>query len=187
MAYKKFDDPDEKVSQAARKVYDATQSEALRRAIQGISNRVIGGSNGTQGPLITAGCADGSTGGVQIANALTVLINGVKSSVIAQDNLRMPAGTQGSNTVAKYLICTGSGTSGTCIGPGNVVDKADYDSATLAAAACKLPDLPDGYCAVGYLTLNAPTALDVVMNAAALGGTQGTSSYVDLMCMPYDG
>lgn len=186
MAYKKFDDPDEKVSQAGRKVFDATYSESLRRAIQGITNRVIGGSNGTQGPLITAGCADGSTGGAQIANALTVLLNGVQDSVIAQDNLRMPAGTQGSNTVAKYLICTGAGTSGTIIGPGNVVDKANYDSATLAAAACKLPDLPDGYCAVGYLTLNAPTALDVVMNAAALGTTQGTSSYIDLMCMPYN-
>ena len=184
MSYKKFDDPNVKVDQSKFKGY-SIPLEVVRRAIQGISNRVIGGSNGTQGHLITAGCANGSTGGVQIANAITVLINGVQHSIAAGDNLRMPAGTQGSNTVAKYLIST-QGTSGTVTGPGNTIDKGLYASATLAAAAASLPDLPDGHCAVGYLTLNAPEALDVVMNAATLGGTQGTSSYVNLMCMPYN-
>ena len=185
MAYKRFDDPNPKVDQSGRKVY-AIPSEVVRLALQSISNRVIGGSNGTQGPLIVAGCGDGGTGGCKIANALTVVINGVQNSVIAQDNLRMPAGTQEKNTVAKYLISTGTGTSGTVTGPGNVVSKADYTTIAPAEAAAKLPDLPDSHCALGYLTLNAPTLLDVVMNAAAFGGTQGTSAYTDLVCMPYD-
>lgn len=190
-AGKKFDDPVAKVDASVRDVYDVFPSEAVRRAIQGISNRVIGGTNGTQGPLITATCALGTTAGFKTTTDVTVLINGAKSIAIAQDNLYMPEGTQGTNTVAKYLIATATGTSGTVVGPGNVVDKGDYSTATLAAAACRLPDLPDGYCVLGYVTLDAPAATALAFSRSAgyvlgTGGTAGTATYVDLMCMPYN-
>ena len=163
MSYKKFDDANEAVSNSKMKVYDAITNEAIRRAIQGISNRIIGGSNGTQGPLITATLAAGSTAGVKTTNAVTCVINGVKVSVAALDNLVPPAGTMGSNKAAKYLLAVESaGTGGTVYGPGNVVDCADYSTNTLALAACKLPDLPDGQCALGYISIVSPYATDVV-------------------------
>lgn len=40
MAYKKFDDADKKVDQSQFGVYDAIYTEAVRRALQGINNRV---------------------------------------------------------------------------------------------------------------------------------------------------
>ncbi len=194
MAFKygttKFDAASEKVDQAARKVYGAFPQEAVRRALQGIANRVIGTTAGTassSGYLLQAGCGTGSTAGVNVANTLVVLVNGAYSTCIAQDNLKLPDGSQGSNTVAKYLICTKAGTSATCVGPGNVIDKGDYDTAALAAVAAKLPDLPDGYCALGYVTLNAPAASAITYRGHGTIGSQGTTSFTDLVCMPYDG
>jgi len=186
MAYKKFDEAEKKVDQSARRIYGAFPREMERRALQGITNRVLGGTNGTQGPLITATVADGSTGGIKTTTNVTCLINGEQSICIAQDNLKMTAGTMGSNCVAKFLVCTGTGTSGTVIGPGNVVSKADYATVALANAAAKLPDLPDGYCALGYALFNSPAASDVVLESCGLLSTAGTVAYTDLMCMPYD-
>jgi hypothetical protein len=199
MAYRKFDDADPKVDDSRAKVYGAFQNEAIRRAIQGVSNRVIGGTSGTQGPLVVASCAIGGSAGFKVTNAVSVVRDGVVSAVAAQDNLLFSKlGTLGTNTVAKFLICTTDGTSATCIGPGNVVSKSDYASATLAAAAAKLPDLPDGACALGYVTLNAPAATVLVLTDGATtaaaklgyaiggGSTAGTAAYVDLKCMPLD-
>ena len=90
---KKFDDPDKKVDPSVRDIYDSFPKEAERRAFQGIANRVIGGTNGTQGPLITAGCTLGTTAGFKIATGVTVVINGAVSTCIAQDNLPLPDGT----------------------------------------------------------------------------------------------
>ena len=186
MAYKKFDDPNSKVDQSARKVYGAWPVEAMRRAIQGVSNRVLGGTAGTGYSPVTAGIAKGTIGAL-FANTVAVVINGVICTLAAQDNIRMPYGTQGKNTVAKYLIST-TGTSGTCIatGPGNVVSKADYATVALANAAAKLPDLPDGACALGYVQVNAPTLTDIVYAVSSVFDTTGgTAAYTDLLCMPY--
>lgn len=193
MSYPKFDDPAKKVDASGRKVYGIPR-EDIRRAFQGITNRVIGnGSGGTAGTgfLALAGLALGTTAGVKIGNAVTVVINGVQDSCIAQDNLYYPAGTQGTNTVAKYLVCTATGTSGTVVGPGNTILKSDYASVALANAAAKLPDLPDGYCALGYVTLNAPAATPLAFGQSVgfvtgTGGTAGTATYTNLVCMPYD-
>jgi hypothetical protein len=187
MAYKKFDDPALKVDTSARKIY-SNPSEVFRRGIQGIANRVLGSTAGTSSAKELACCGTGATGGFKTTALVVVLIIGVYSTCIAQDNLRMPAGTQGKNTAAKYLISTGTGTSGTVTGPGNVVSCADYDTNTLALAACKLPDLPDGHCVLGYANLITPVTLDVVMNAALISasGTQGTATFTDLVHMPYD-
>ena len=193
MSYKKFDDADAKVDQSSKKVY-SVPLEVFRRAIQGVANRVVGlTAGGTAGTaaLALAGLGLGTTAGFKIGNAISVVINGEQSAVIAQDNLYLPAGTMGTNTVAKYLVCTAAGTSGTVVGPGNVILKSDYASATLAAAAAKLPDLPDGYCCLGFVTLQAPAATALAHSRSAgfvlgTGGTAGTATYTNLACMPYD-
>jgi hypothetical protein len=193
MAYKKFDDPDEKVSQAGARGNEATQLLAMRRAIQAISNRVVGfttGGTSGSGYLTQANLGTGGTSGVKINNAVVVTINGVNSTCISQDNLYMPNyGTFGTRKVAKFLVSTGAGTSGTVTGPGNVVDADDYADDTTALAACKLPDLPDGHCALGWVGIVFPRATEVVMSSKALIGlesTAGTATWQNLTCMPYD-
>jgi hypothetical protein len=191
-AGKKFDDPARKVDASVRDINDAFWKSGMRRALQGITNRVLGGTSGTGWfPNVTATLADGSTGGIKTTTAVTVAINGAAVIVAAQDNLKMPGassdftGTQGSNTVAKYLVCA-VGTAGTIIGPGNIISKANYATATLANAAAKLPDPPDGSCVLGYATFNTPAASDVVVGSCGLLSTAGTVAYTDLVCMPYD-
>jgi hypothetical protein len=199
MAYKKFDEASEKVNASKYDVNDAFPVEAMRRALQGISNRVIGGTNGTQGPLISPTLALGTTCGFKNTNAVSIITNGVLTAVAACDNRYFPKqGTLGTNKVTKFLICSKDGTSSTVIGPGNIVDKGDYASATLAAAACKLPDLPDGACPLGYVTLSAPAATVLVLTDGAAtaaadlgyvigtGGTAGTATYTNLWGMPFD-
>jgi len=200
MAYKKFDDADPKVDNSSKKVFGAFNNEAIRRAIQSISNRVWAGTSATAGQLLSGSCGIGGTTGFKVGSGLYLVRDGVLSTLAAQDNLYFSKlGTMGTNTVAKFLICSADGTSATCIGPGNVVDKGNYASATLAAAAAKLPDLPDGAVAVGYVTLHAPAATVLVLTAgdttatASLGytigsgsGTKGTATYVQLVNMPLD-
>lgn len=199
MAYKKFDDPDTKVNASVNKVNDAFPVESIRRALQGISNRVLGGTAGTGYIPSLAGAAVGGSAGFKTAMPVGVVRNGIRTTCGATNNMMFGTlGTLGTNKVTKFLICTVDGTSGTVIGPGNIVDKGDYASATLAAAACKLPDLPDGACALASVTLNAPAATVLVLTdgastAAAVlgyvlgtGGTAGTAAYQDLVCMPFD-
>ena len=199
MAYRKFDAPALKVNQSQMKVYDAAPVEALRRAIQGVANRVLGGTAGTGYAPTLAGCAVGGTAGFKTANNVTVTRNGVNSTCLLKDNLYFSAqSTMGTNTVAKFLICSTAGTGPQIVGPGNIVLKSDYASATLAAAAAKIPDLIDGECALGYVTLQAPAATVLVLTGSATtaaaglgyaiggGGTAGTATYVDVVCMPYD-
>lgn len=189
MAYRKFDDPAVDVNDSRMKTYDAFQLEATRRAIQGISNRVMAGTSGTgYSPFNTAGFAVGTIGS-QFTTELLLCLNGAVKTIELQDNIRMPYGTQGLNTVAKYLFVS-NGTSGTvrCVGPGNIIDKGDYSTIALANTAAKLPDLPDNHVALGMLTLNAPTLTNVVFAVSStLGTTGGTATYADLICMPYDG
>lgn len=198
MAYKKFDDPDTKVNASVNKVNDAFPMEAIRRALQGISNRVTGGTAGT-GIITLAGAGTSGTGGFQTTMDVGVVRNGIRSTCAATANMLFGTlGTLGTNKVTKFLLCTIDGTSGTCIGPGNIVDKGDYATATLAAAACKLPDLPDGACALASVTLNAPadtvlvltdgasTAAAVLGYALGTGGSSGTATFQDLVCMPFD-
>jgi hypothetical protein len=200
-AGKKFDDADPKVDASVMKTNDAFPKEGWRRAIQGITNRVLGGTAGTGRLAVTAGCAVGSTVGFIFASDVGVVRNGVASTcaIPAATGLYFgKLGTMGTNTVAKFLIATVDGTSGTVIGPGNIIHKEDYSTVALAAAAAKLPDLPDTGVALGYVTLNAPASTVLVLTdgatttAASLGykigtgGTAGTAAYVDLMNMPLD-
>lgn len=200
MAYKKFDEPDDKVDASAMKIHGAVTNEALRRALQGIANRVLGGTAGTGYIPTLAGAAVGGSAGFLTAMPVAVVRDGIRTTANATNNMLFgKLGTLAANEVAKFLICTVNGTSGTVIGPGNIVSKADYASATLAAAACKLPDLPDGACALASVTLSAPATTVLVLTdgastaAASLGyligtgGTAGTATYQDLVCMPFNG
>ena len=187
MSYKKFDDPNAKVNAAVRKVFDAFPKDALRRALEGISNRHLCGTSATGWfPNVTSGLADGGTGGIKTATAVTVVINGKPYVIAAGDNLKMPSTQIGTNCVTYYLIST-QGTSGTVSGPGNIILKSDYATPALAAAACKLPDLPAGHCVLGKFLFHAPAA-GTNLNPADFGkpSTAGTGAYTDLICMPID-
>ena len=199
MAYKKFDAADTKVNQSQMKVYDAVVVEAVRRAIQGIANRVLGGTAGTGYLPVLAVCDNATSSGFKTTNLVAVVRNGLLTSVAATDNMFFSEqGTMGTNTVTKFLICSTAGTGAQIIGPGNIVDKGAYTTIALATAVAKVPDLPDGECALGHVTLQAPTATKLILTssaqtaAAALGyaigegGTAGTATYVDVVCMPYN-
>jgi hypothetical protein len=186
MSYAKFDDASKKVDQSGNKGY-ANPYEVMRRSLQAVANRVLGGSNGTQGPLVTAGIAKAGTAGIKITNALTVSINGSQVAVAALDNMQLPNGTQLKNTVAKYLVSVNTDGAGTVSGPGNTVSKADYATVALANTAAKLPDCPDNCCAVGSIQVNAPTLTDILFaDSSALDTTGGTAVYADLVHMPYN-
>ena len=194
MAFKytgvKFDDPDLKVDQAGNKIV-SIPLEVHRRAIQAVSNRVLGSTAGTSilGPQFLFNLGAAGSAGLMGSMAVAVVRNGVWSTVAVQNNMFMPQGVQGTGTVAKYLVASEDGTSGTVKGPGNVIVRADYTTEALAAAAAKLPDLPDGAVALGYVTLVTDEKL-TFDNAAGFpvgtGGTCGTGTFVNLICMPYD-
>ena len=187
MSYVKYDAKVAKVDDSARDINDAFRIEAQRRALQGIANRVLGGTDGVSNAVVTL--AAGTTAGVKFTVPVDVLINGVKVAVAAQDNILLPTYTQAANTATKYLVSVGADGTAAVTGPGNVVSCADYSSNALGIVAAKLPDLPDGECAIGWFSVVAPYALEVVNNAGAYGGggTQGTAAYQDLFCMPYSG
>jgi len=181
MAYKKFDDPVKSVSQAGRNVYDAFKDNAIRRAIQSVTNKVVaGGAGGTASTTFAANLGTGSTGGIKIGNLLTAVINGRWGTIYNRDNMEFPAGTQASATYVKYLVSSGFGTSGT-ITAGN-----EGTSATNAL----LPDLPDGHVALGYMEYAANgTRGWIRTNSVCSGDTGGTNGTVndweDLVCYPY--
>lgn len=189
MAYRKFDDPALDVSNDARKVYPVFPNEALRRAVQSITNRVIAGTSGTTGGTsFNAGLGTGSTAGIKIAYGLTLSINGRMGTMSAQDNIYLPPGTQSKSTYVKYLVAAKFGAGGTVV--------AGNEGAT--ATAARLPDCPSGYCAVGYLEYATGTAGAYIRygggtaggynvlsgNVAATCGT--VSEWVNLLHMPYD-
>ena len=180
MAYDKFDDPVESVSQKSGNAYEAFPNEAVRKALMGISNRVLGGTSGTGQVPTLAECGTGATGGVQITNVVACIINGRLGTITAQENLELPAGTQAAATYVKYLISSGFGSSGT-VTAGN--EGADSTSA-------HLPDLPDGHCALGYVEYQANGTRAFIRDNAVLSGvaagTNGTvSDWEDLVCIPY--
>jgi hypothetical protein len=188
MAYRRFDDAPASADGAVRKLYKVFPDDAIRRALQSISNRVLSGTGGTSGTGLESSPGTGGTCGVKLPFPLIMTINGRIGTAAAMDNIRLPNGTQGSGTWVKYLIATKFGANqGTCL--------AGNEGASSTAA--RLPSLPDGYCAVGYMEYNTTSgafnrfgggtagAYNVVSgNAAATCGT--VSAWVSLLNMPYD-
>jgi len=188
MAYTKFDAKVDSVDDSRHLVYDAFRKESMRRALQGIANRVLTGTGGTNGTnTIGAVCATGTTAGVKTTSPVTAIINGARVAVAAQDNVELPKFTLPISSVAKLLIYANSGGTAGVTSPGNILAVADYDSAAAAGSAAKLPDLPDNCVALGYFLITGPAvavAFDTgqVLNTA----TTGTAAFTDLFCMPYD-
>ena len=187
MSYKKFDEANRKVDASSKKMYGAFPWEAMRRALQGITNCVLQGTAGT-GAFLTAGCSGGSTTGGQITTPIDVCIDGIKYAIAAQNNIPMPLwdGTQGTNTVAKYLFYAGTDGTALIAGPGNIVDKGLYVAVADAYAAAKLPDLPDNCVALGELRLTTTATGAVTTPRVGTVSTMGTAVYTDFIHMPMD-
>ena len=192
MAYKKFDDPvNTNINTGAKKIFPEFPKDSWRRALAGVFNRVISGSAGTGGTAIQSMLSNigtGGTCGVKIVGDWLVLINGQLGTVAGQTNIYMPAGTQSANTYVKYLIAAKFGTNGTVFA-GNE---------GTGSTAAYLPDLPNGYVAMGYVeyAANATAAFGRVGGGTSnsqnilsgkTAGTDGTiNAWVSLMHMPYD-
>lgn len=180
MSYKKFDDP-LTTREISKNIYDAFPKDVIRRAIIGITNRVTGGTSGTGHVPTLASIGTGSTGGVKIGTTVSAVINGRLGTVVAQDNIRLPDGTQGTATYVKYLVSASFTTSGT-VTAGNE---------STSSTGAHLPDLPDGHVALGYFeyAANSTTGFvrtnNVLTGIGTSVGTAGTVSFKDLVCMPY--
>jgi len=186
----KFDAPGKGVSQAADKVYESMMNDAVRRAIQSVTNRVVSGTDGTMGGTAGIGAAwlgTGSTCGIRFKTAVALCINGHYGTADAQDNIYLPNGTQGSGTWVKYLVAVKFGGNGTVV--------AGNEGASSTAAL--LPNCPDGYVCVGYMEYATTSgafgrlgggtsgAQNVVSgNVAATCGT--VIAFQPLLHMPYD-
>lgn len=189
MAYKKFDDASAGVSQAVRKVGPAMPWEAIRRAIQSVTNRVMSGTNGTftgTGGIGAIWLGTGGTAGIR-ATPLALCINGRYGTFAGDANIYLPKGTQGKSTYVKYLVAANFGTA---------VVVAGNEGATSTAAL--LPDCPDGFCAIGYMEYATGTSGGYVrfgggtaggynILSGKTAGTEGTvNDWESLLHMPYD-
>lgn len=180
MAYKRFDDPNPNVDQGFV-LNDAFPEQSQRRSLASVLNRIAyGGGAGTATSTFASGCGTGSTGGVKVANNLTVIINGRWGTSAAVDNIWLPAGTQGAASYCKYLISVGLGTSGT-ITAGN-----EGTSSTNA----HFPTLPDNQVAVGYFEYAANGTVGWARNPGWVitgqgAATSGTATFYDLVSLPY--
>jgi hypothetical protein len=190
--YRKFDDPNLKRDDSRQKT-PAFQLEPWRRALQGLVNRVIGDADATA--CTTAVCATAATG-VATTVEVKVCINGCEYNIVKSgninlgtgaysgDNLEFGKGTMGTNCVTKFLIYGGTDGTAHVTGPGNIVEKKDYATAALAAAECKLPDLPDNSVALGSLLLQGPEAAGCNFSVGG-AGTMGTCTFTNFYNMPY--
>jgi hypothetical protein len=199
MAYRKFDDKNRNVDDSAEKSqHGGFMREPERRTIQGIANQVLATTAGAV--TLTAAKLGTSATGVCTQDPVFVKINGIGYTIgacsdvnlgtgaYAGANIAGDLGTMGTNCVCKFLVY--AGTAGTTdvevAGPGNIIEKKDYATAALAAAACKVPDLPDNKVALGYLLLQGPEATGVTF-AVGGAGTMGTCTFVNYLNMPYTG
>lgn len=192
MAYRKYDDANPKADDSRMKLAGFTK-ENWFRALQSVSNRVIGDANLTA--CTSAVCATAATGAATTV-AVVATINGIQVAIAAGnnlnlgtgaysgENLRSGAGTMGTNCVTRFLIYAGTSGDAAVAGPGNIIEKKDYATAALAAAACRLPDLPDNCVALGSMLLQGPAAVGVNFSVGG-AGTMGTCSFTNFFNMPY--
>lgn len=167
MGYRKFDDPPLSRANEARKLDPVFPYEAIRRALQGVVNKVIAGTSGTaNGTGLYAGVGTGSTCGIKVAYGVVLDINGRLGTMAPQDNLYLPNGTQSKSTYVKYLVAAKFGTAATV-----VLGNEGTDS-----TSAKLPDCPDGYVAVGYCEYATGTAGAFIRFGGGTAGGQNVLS-----------
>jgi hypothetical protein len=183
MAYKKFDDPSTLVAQAPRKVYNAFPYTSIRRALQGVLNRVIYGTDGTSNLVTLAGCGtggDSTASGLGCTAGIRVIVNGRLGTRGSAGNYNLPSGTQGAGTYVKYLISGPINSTAGTVTAGNE---------STSATGAYLPDCPDGHVALGYMEYAASSTCgwNRNLNKAAnqvTSGSAGTFTFVDLAHMP---
>jgi hypothetical protein len=196
MAYAKFDDPKISAENAKRKAPQAFYDDTIRRTIQGIVNRVVAGTDGTAGTAGAGAAAGTAATGVYTGNPVLASINGSIYTIVATSNINLGTGaysgsniqtgmgSMGTNCCCRFLVYGGTdGTARVC-GPGNIVSKNDYATPALAAAECKLPDLPDNCVALASMLLQGPAAVGVNFSVGG-AGTMGTCTFTQLVHMPY--
>lgn len=181
----KFDEAPKTADAAVKKGYGNFPDAGARSVLQALANRVLGDSAGTNG-LTNAGLAEGTNAHtIKTTYSVDYLINGAKYSLAAVDNVAIPGGlgTQGTACYVKYLVSVGTdGTAGSASG-GIAITKGNEGA---AAADAKLPDLPDGNCALGYFQI-LTTTFEYVAGSTDNGSTGITDTYTNLYHMPYDG
>jgi len=183
MAYKKFDDPSALVAQSPRKVYDAFPVESIRRALQGVLNRVVFGTDGTTNLVKLAGCGtggDSATDGLGCTGAISVIINGRLGTRGSAGNYKLPSGTQGTGTYVKYLISGPINSTAGTVTAGNE---------STSATGAYLPDCPNGHVALGYMQYAASSTCGWnrdanIVAGQVTAGSAGTATFVDLAHMP---
>ncbi len=191
MAFKyttrKFDAPPLSGKDDARRTYEAFYNDAMRRALMAISNRVLWGTLATNGTANTqreasykSGCQTGGTGGIGVARALGLIINGRQGTTATAGSFWLPVGTQSASCFVKYGIFVGFGTTGTVL--------AGNEGATSTAA--HMPESPEEYVCVGYMeyATTEGTAWNRGANVVSgQTGSSGTFTFVDLIHAPlYD-
>lgn len=157
-------------NKAHRTVFQAFDYEAMRSALAGLNNRVIGSV-----PFgVQAGTA--GTPGIAVNSAIAYTIDGKIYTGTASTNIPIlgALGTQGTNSWCKYLVSIG--TAGTY-----TVTKGN--ESTAGSAGAFLPDMPEENCAVGYVVIKTVGSKftagvgDPAANSAVVG-------YYNLVSMP---
>lgn len=181
MAYVKFDDAPTNVDLSSNKVNQAFNHASQRSALKAMLSYVIpGGTAGTG--ILTAGLAVGATAtNFKVTNNVRYAINGTPYLQAALDDILYPAalGTQGTSCICKYLIYCGTAALATTSG---MVAKGNEGT---AAADCKLPNLPDNSCPLGYVTVTTTTH-GFVAGTGTMGVGGISAAYTDLIQMPVE-
>lgn len=177
------------------KITEAFKDKGMQRALKAMNARVIS-ANGTAGN--GAGLAAGTAGSsqAQVVNTLKYTIDGKAYSLDGTAYVNFPAfanptvvgviegtyATQVANSYCKYLISVG--TDGTAASGSGGLEVSQGNFAT-AAADAKLPDLPDGKCALGYVQIASGTG-GFVSGTTGMNAAWLTVVYADLLTMPTD-
>jgi hypothetical protein len=125
--------------------------------------------------LGAAGLDEGTNAAtIKTVNAIDYAIDGILYSKAATDNIAMNAlAAQADLTDCMYLV--------TIDASGTVV--LVKGNAVAAGGDCELPDLPDGYCAIGAIKI-ALSGGTFTSGTTDLSGTGVTATYYDFMICP---
>lgn len=158
------------MSKAHRTVFQAFSYEAMRSALAGLNNRVIGS--------VPFGLQAGTAGtpGIAVNSAISYTIDGKIYTGTASTNIPILAalGTQGTGSWCKYLLSIG--TAGTyTISKGN--------ECISGSAGAFLPDMPEENCAVGYVVIKT-VASQFTAGVGDPAGNSAVVGYYNLVSFP---
>ncbi len=193
MAFKPWSSDVATPDASQKKINQVFENGAQAHALRQMNCRVLSGDGV---PGTGCGLAAGSNGASQIKTGTLIVytIDGRAYSLAGTSYINFPAfanptqvgvlegpwATQGTGSVCKYLISVG--TDGTAASGAGGITVSQGNFATSASEA-KLPDCPDGNCAIGYVQITTTTA-GFVPGTTAINAAWVTDVYVDLLTMP---